>query len=279
MKIATKKLKSEFGMPVYGIGTWHMGGTMMADSSKDAQEVEAIKAALEQRVTHIDTAEMYGNGHAEELVAQAIKGRDRSKLFIVSKVWKTNLSYTDLLKACKASLERLGTDYLDLYLVHAPNPSIPAEETIRALDELKEQGLIKEIGVSNFSVKQLKLAQKLSKNRIVTNQIHYSLAYQDWQDVVDYCQENDVLVTAYRPIERGVLTQGGIAVLDQMSKKYNKTPAQIAINWLIFQDNVVTLAKTSNPKHLRENLEALEFKMEKEDIKKLGKEFPQGLVT
>lgn len=262
-------------MPVFGIGTWYMGGTMVADTSKDDEEVQAIKAALDLGVTHIDTAELYGNGHAEELVAQVVKNKDRSKLFIVSKVWQANLAYEDVLTACRASLDRLQTDYLDLYLIHAPNPAIPPEETMRALDQLKAQGSIKEIGVSNFSVKQLKLAQKLTKNKIVTNQIHYSLAYQDWQDVVSYCQENDILITAYRPVERGVLTEPGIKVLDEMCQKYDKTPAQVAINWLISQDNIVTLAKMSHIEHLEENLRVLGWQMEIEDIERLRREFPE----
>lgn len=261
-------------MPVLGIGTWYMGGGFLPDSSNDEQDIKALKTAIDLGITHIDTAELYGNGHSEELIGKAIKGYDRAKLFITSKVFRDHLKYEDVLKSFNKSLKRLGTSYLDLYLIHAPNEGIQLKETIKALDELKEKGLTREIGVSNFSVDQLKEAQSFTKNRIVINQIHYNLAYQDLQDVVDYCQQNDVFITAYRPVERGVLTRPGIKVLDEMCDKYKKTPAQIALNWLISQDNILTISKTSTVDHLKENLGALNWQMKKNDIEKLRNEFP-----
>jgi diketogulonate reductase-like aldo/keto reductase len=274
VNIPTKKLKNGFVMPVLGIGTWYMGGGFLPDSSNDEQDIKALKTAIDLGITHIDTAELYGNGHSEELIGKAIKGYDRAKLFITSKVFRDHLKYEDVLKSFNKSLKRLGTSYLDLYLIHAPNEGIQLKETIKALDELKEKGLTREIGVSNFSVDQLKEAQSFTKNRIVINQIHYNLAYQDLQDVVDYCQQNDVFITAYRPVERGVLTRPGIKVLDEMCDKYKKTPAQIALNWLISQDNILTISKTSTVDHLKENLGALNWQMKKNDIEKLRNEFP-----
>ena len=275
MNIVSKKLKSGFEMPVFGIGTWQVGGRFETDTSEDKKHIEALRRAIEFGITHIDSAEVYGNGHAEELVAQATKGYDRSKLFLVSKVFTNRLKHDDVLNSCAASLKRLQTDYLDLYLIHAPNPEVPLEETLTALQELKQDGKIRNIGVSNFNIDQTEEAQKLTNNTIVVNQIRYNIAYQEWSDVVGYCQRNDIFITAYRPVERGVLSKTGIPILDEMCKKYGKTPAQIAINWLISQDNVVTIAKMSTINHLKENLGALNWQMEKEDIEKLRNEFPE----
>lgn len=274
MNIPTKSLKSGFTMPVFGIGTWKVGGMLTVDTKNDEQDRKGIRIALELGVTLIDTAELYGAGHAEELVGAAIKGFDRDKLFIVSKVFKGNLSYEEVISACHKSLERLRTDYLDLYLVHAPNPQFPIKETFRALDELKEKGLIREIGVSNFTVEELKEAQSVTKNKIVVNQLHYNLAYQNLQDAVDYCRENDIMVMAYRPIERGALIEKEISVIEEMCKKYGKSRPQIVINWLISQD-IIVISKMSNQSHLMENLKSFDFKMDKEDIERLRVEIPE----
>ncbi|MGC9599585.1 MAG: aldo/keto reductase [Minisyncoccia bacterium] len=275
MGMPVKKLKNGFAMPVFGIGTWYMGGGLEADTRNDEKDIHALRASMDVGITHIDSAELYGRGHAEELVGQAIQGRNRSTLFLVSKVFKEHLKHEDVLASCRASLGRLGTEYLDLYLVHAPNPDIPIRETMKAFDELKEQGLIKNIGVSNFNVEQLEAARAATKNPIVVDQLHYSLAYRTWQDAVEYCEENDILITAYRPVERGVLTTPGVAILDAMCRKYKKTPAQVAIQWLISQDNVVTIAKMSSADHLNENLGALGWNMDIRDVEKLKKEFPE----
>lgn len=274
MNIPTKSLKSGFTMPVFGIGTWKMGGILNADPKNDEQDRKGLRIALELGVTLIDTADLYGAGHAEELIGVAIKGFDRDKLFIVSKVYKDKLAYDNVIKACRASLERLRTDYLDLYLIHAPNPEIPIKDTFKALDELKEQGLIREIGVSNFTIDELKEAQSVTKNKIVVNQLHYNLAYQNLQEAVDYCRTNDIMVMAYRPIERGALIEKEIPAIEDMCKKYGKSRPQIVINWLISQ-GIVTISKMSDPKHLMENLKSLDFTMDKEDIERLRVEIPE----
>lgn len=275
MIIPTKKLKSGFELPVFGIGTFQIGVGLGSNQSQDNEDIKSLISAIDLGITHIDTAEIYSSGHSEDLIGEAIKGKSRSSLFITSKAFKSHLKYQDVLNSCKESLKRLGTDYLDLYLIHVPNPEIPLEGTIRAFDELVKQGLVKNIGVSNFNVAQLKEAQRLSKNKIVTNQIHYNLAYRAWQEVVDYCQKEDIFIVAYRPIERGVLTNPGIKILDEICQKYNKTQAQIAINWLISKHNVVTIAKTNNGDHLKENLGALNWEIEASDLEKLSKQFPK----
>jgi len=277
MKIPVKKLQNGFSMPVFGFGTWQIGGdTRRNPVNDDLGQTAALVRAIEAGVTHIDTAERYAAGHAEEIVAEAIKNFDRTKLFIVSKVWPDHLKYKDVLKSAMASLKRLKADYLDIYLIHMPNHAIPITETMKAMDKLKSEGLLKNIGVSNFSVASLQEAQSVSPNKIVVNQVHYNLIYREPErsGLLSFCQKNDIFLEAWRPVEKGMLAGGGIHLLDTLCRKYNKSPAQIAINWLIFQKNVVTLAKMVNEKHLAENLGSFDWEMEKEDIEKLRQDFP-----
>lgn len=277
MTIPTKKLKSGFEMPVYGLGTWQMGGRETHDANNDDQaDIQAIKNAIDLGITHIDTAESYADGYAEILIGKAIKGYNRDKLFIVSKAHVEHLGYDDLIKAAKASIERLGTTYLNLYLAHRYNPDIPVKETMRAMDTLMEAGLINNIGVSNFNVDELAEAQSYIKHKIVANQLHFNLKYREAErkGLLKYCQENDVMLIAWRPLQKGVLLQNDENIVIELAKKYHKTTAQIAINWLTSQDNVVTLSKTRDIEHLKENLGAVDWKMDKEDIEKLRNNFP-----
>lgn len=280
MKIPLKKLKNGFEMPVFGFGTWRIGGNKIRNPDNDDEgDVKAIKTAIEKGMTHIDTAPGYAEGHAEELVGEAIKDFKRSKLFITTKVSPSYLKYKDIFISAKESLKRLKTDYIDLYLIHAPNPEIPIKETMKAFDELKKNGMIKNIGVSNFNIKRFEEAQSVTKNKIVAIQNHYNLIVRESETkgVVNYCQKNDVIFIAWRPIEKGLLNENGNTLMQEMCRKYNKTPIQIALNWLISQPNIVTISKTNNVKHLEENLEALGWEMKKEDIEKLNKNYPNKL--
>lgn len=274
--IPNKSLASGFSMPTFGFGTWRVGGAMEADTSHDMDDVEAIRRAIAAGVTHIDTAELYGNGHAEELVAQATGNVPRGELFLVSKVMAHHLHYDDLLQAAERSLKRLETDYLDLYLIHHPNPSISMEETFRALDQLVSEGKIKYIGVSNFTKERLAEAQSITANKIVVNQVHYSLVCRapEVTGLLAYCQQNDVLLEAWRPVGGGVLAQVDASIMQELMRKYGKTSSQIAINWLISQSNVITLSKMTKREHLDENLAALTWHMESNDIERLRREFP-----
>lgn len=277
MRIPTKKLKNGFEMPVFGLGTWMMGGAMERDpNNDDGADIQAIKNAINAGVVHIDTAEIYSDGHAEELVGEAIKKYDRSKLFLVSKVGRGNQQPDQVRRSLEGSLKRLGTDYLDLYLLHAPSRDTPIEETMKTMDQIKKERLIKNIGVSNFTVKQMKRAQKASSNKIVANQLQLNLMYRETEiaGLLDYCQESDVMFIAWRPLERGILLKEGEKFLKEFSDKYKKTTAQIAINWLISQKNVVTLSKMRDKKHLEEDLGSLGWKLESKDIEKLRKDFP-----
>lgn len=277
MKIPVKTLKNGFSLPVLGLGTWEMGGKTTRDpKNNDAADIAAIQTAIRLGVTHIDTAEMYAQGHTEELVGAAIKDFNRADLCLVTKVYPNHVAYDDVMRVSKRSLERLGTDYIDLYLIHGPSKEVPIEETMQALNELIDKKMVRYIGVSNFSVERLKSAQQHSRYPIVTNQVHYNLQVRECEKkrLLDYCQKNDVLLTAYRPIQKGMLVNNQIPIIDNMCKKYHKTPIQIALSWLVSQKNVVAISKMGNVNHMKENLGSIGWKLNARDIERLRREFP-----
>lgn len=254
---------------------------MSRDTSKDSEGIAAIKNAIELGYTHIDTAEMYGAGHSEELVGLAINDFDRDSLFITTKVLPEHLRYKDVIESAEGSLKRLKTDYIDMYLIHIPNPEIPIRETMQAMDFLVRQDKIGLIGVSNFSCEQLKEAQGYTENKIANNQIEYNLLTRHSgmynvnveSKIIPYCQENDIIITAWAPLARGRLFQEKNKLLEELAAKYNKTLSQIAINWLISKKNVITIPKSTNTEHLKENLGALGWKLSEDDTKRLDEAF------
>lgn len=262
-----------------GLGTWRIGGGMSPDYSADKQAIEAIRYALSLGMNHIDTAEIYGGGHAEELVGEAIKGFRRDEVFITSKVWQTNLRYEDVLKACERSLRRLQTSYIDLYLIHWPNPSIPLSETMRALERLHDEGKIRYIGVSNFSAELVEEARShLSHADVVADQVEYSLYERSIErSLMPYCFKTGVTIIAYSPLGRGMLAREvssgrsrRIRVLRDLAEKYSKTPVQVALNWVIWHEGVVAIPKSIRKDHLEENAGAAGWRLEEKDYKLLS---------
>lgn len=268
-----KTLKCGFSMPILGMGTWQMGGRMERDSrNDDAGQIQALKTGLDLGFNLIDTAESYADGKAEELVGEAIRGYDRGKLFLTSKVWKTHVAYDDVLRAAENSLKRLGTDYLDLYLYHQVNNEVPLKETMRAFDRLVSEKLVRHIGVSNFALERFKRAQACAEHKIVVNQIHYSLSMREPEsELLPWLQENDVMIQAWRPL-RGV---PDCALLNELCAKYGKTKSQIALNWLIMQKNIVTITASSSAGHIQDNLDAAAFEMAPSDVELLTRDFPE----
>jgi diketogulonate reductase-like aldo/keto reductase len=258
---------------VIGIGTWEMGGGISRDTSRDNEAIRAIRKAIELGMTLIDTAEMYAAGHAEELVGEAIKPFPREQLFIVSKVAPHNLHYADVIKAAEKSLERLKTDWLDLYLIHHPNPQVPLKETITAMEKLVERNSVRFIGVSNFDINQMEEARSyLSKNDIVVNQVDYSLLARSIErDVLPYCVRHQITVMAYRPLAGGELSRNKF--LQEIGKRYEKTAAQVALNWLIAKGNVIVIPKSANIKHLEENAGATGWRLSQDDIEHISSHF------
>ncbi|MBM3710324.1 MAG: aldo/keto reductase [Actinobacteria bacterium] len=281
-KIPVKKLKCGFELPVFGFGTWQMGGRETRNyKNDDRADISAIKTAVELGICHIDTAAWYAEGHAEELVGQAIKGFDRSKLVITTKVAPMNLHYDSVLKSAHQSLARLDTDYIDVYVIHNPNPYVDIAETMKAMDFLVSKQLARYIGLSNFNVGQFQKAQESSKNKIVCNHLHYNLKHRGplMDRTIKYCQDNDIMIVAWRPVQKGLFSEKRFEILENLCRKYGKTPNQIAINWLISQDNTVTVSKTRNICHLKENISAAGWEMGKEDIELLMKKFPDIVDT
>ncbi|MGI5914837.1 MAG: aldo/keto reductase [Anaerolineae bacterium] len=260
-----KKFHDGYPVPVLGLGTSRFG----ADLSEKAQDVAAIRKAIELGYTHIDTAEVYGGGESERVIGEAIKGFDRKKLFITSKVGRNHLRYAQVLEAIEGSLERLGTDYLDLYLIHAPDPTVPLDETFRALNELVEQGKTRYIGVSNFNREQMDHAFHLTESILATNQVHYNLMVREPEEngVLTYCQQHDVLLTAYSPVKR----LDGVALEEaaRIARGYSATPHQVALAWLISKPHVITIVQSTDEGHMRENLDALDLELSAEEIRRL----------
>jgi len=254
---------------VLGLGTWRVGGGMSAEHTNDRQEIAGIRAAVELGYTHIDTAEIYGGGHAEELVRLGIQGVARDRLFITSKVWSANLGYGDTLQALEGSLQRLNTTYLDMYLIHWPNERIPLEETFRALNELVARGKVRHLGVSNFDVAQMEQAMALSSTPLVTNQVHYSLLHREPENngVLRFCLDNHILLTAYRPLERGEVLAH--PVVREIAVEHGATPAQVALRWLIDKAGVIAIAKAVSRSHLEDNLASLALQLSEVDVARL----------
>jgi len=263
-----------------GLGTWLIGGGSSPDYSMDMEAIEAIRYAIELGMTHIDTAEMYGGGHAEELVGEAIKSFKRDEIFIASKVWHTNLRYDDVLRACERSLRRIQTSYIDLYYIHWPSDVIPLSETMKAMERLYKDGKIRYIGLSNFSPTQIEEARSyLSTTDVVAIQAEYSLYNRKIEgDVIPYCFRNNLTVVAYSPLARGALLadlrkpmERRVKLLMELAEKYSKTPVQIALNWVIWHDQVIAIPKALQRQHLEENAGAAGWKLTKEDYDLISK--------
>ncbi len=258
-------------IPKIGFGTWSIGGGMSPDPSKDERSLRALRSALETGYTHFDTAEMYASGHSEELIGQAVReaGVLREELFITSKVSASHLRYDDVMHACENSLHNLEMDYLDLYLIHWPSGSIPLNETFRALNQLVREGRVRNLGVSNFDVRLLKQAQAESESPILTDQVPYSLADRSYvrNGVLEYCQENDILLTAYSPVKEGRLRVS--TKVQAIADAHDATPYQIALAWLVSQPRVITIPLSFNPEHIAENFAAANIELTADEIGQL----------
>ncbi|ALM74194.1 2,5-diketo-D-gluconic acid reductase [Thermococcus barophilus] len=252
-----------------GMGTWGIGGRERADYSRDKESVEALRYGLDLGINLIDTAEFYGAGHSEEIVGNAIKEYERDSIFIISKVWPTNFGYEKAKKAARNSAKRLGT-YIDLYLLHWPIDDFERiKETLWALEDLVDEGIIRYIGVSNFDLELLKRSQEvMRKHEIVANQVKYSLMDRrvERTGLLEYMKKENIALIAYTPLEKGQLARN--PCLAKIGEKYSKTAAQVALNYLIWHENVIAIPKTSNKEHLKENFGAMGWRLSKEDLKR-----------
>jgi diketogulonate reductase-like aldo/keto reductase len=255
-------------VPAFGQGTWHMG----EDRRRAADETAALRFGIELGLTLIDTAEMYGNGRAEEIAAEAMGG-ERDRLFIVSKVLPYNASQKGVVEACERSLKRLKTDRIDLYLLHWRG-SVPLAETLAGFARLQRDGKIRHHGVSNFDLNDMKEWVGLAGGEsVAANQILYNLSRRGPEfELIPWCRERRVAIMAYTPLEQGrMLHHKG---LGEVAARHGATPAQVALAWLLRQDGMIVIPKATQAEHVRENRAALDLRLTADDLAVLDRAFP-----
>ncbi|MBE1490982.1 aldo/keto reductase [Plantactinospora soyae] len=261
------ELPSGQTMPVLGQGTWYLGER----PARRRDELAALRAGLDLGMTMVDTAEMYGDGASEELVGEAVIGR-RADVFLVDKVLPSNASRRGTVQACRRSLQRLGVDHIDLYLLHWRGTH-PLDETVEAFAELVGAGDIGQWGVSNFDVSDMAELLEAGGNSCATNQILYNLTRRGPEyDLLPWLREHRIPVMAYSPIEQGRLL--GHPQVAEVAARHGATPAQVALAWLLRQEMVVAIPRSSKPEHTRENADARNLYLAEEDVAALDTAFP-----
>jgi diketogulonate reductase-like aldo/keto reductase len=274
MKMKTVTLSDGEHVPVLGQGTWRMGEKKKAHND----EVAALRLGIELGMTLIDTAEMYGEGGAEKVVADAIEGQ-RDRVFVVTKVYPHNASRTELPKACERSLKRLRIDTIDLYLLHWRERNMRLEETVEAFEQLRGAGKIKRWGVSNFDVDDMNELWSIENGTNCTaNQVLYNLENREIESgllslIIDHRSLFTCVVMAYSPVGhgRGLLEN---VTLKNVAKRHDRTTSQIALAWVLRQPGVIAIPKASNETHVRDNARSIEIKLTAEDLADLDRDFP-----
>lgn len=249
----TVVLSSGDELPMIGVGTWDIGG----DTVK-----ESVRAGLDAGYRHIDTAEGYNN---EVQIGEVIEDYERDDIFLTSKVLPKHLGYESVIESCEASLNRLSTDYLDLYLIHWPNPAISLRETMSAMATVHNRGWVRNVGVSNFSAYQLSCAQHVASVPIAVNQMEFHPLFQR-SDLVDYCRDTDTVIEAAAPLGRTEVFDH--PVVQDVAEKYDKSAPQVILKWEV-ERNIVALPKSSTPNHVRSNIKLFDWEIEDTDLKRL----------
>jgi len=261
-------LRNRTRVSAIGLGTWHMG----EDVRQRAQEVRALQTGIDLGATLIDTAEMYASGRAEEVVGAAIKGR-RDSVYLVSKVLPQNATRAGSVKACEASLKRLKTDRIDLYLLHWRG-GVAFAETLAGFDDLLKAGKIGGFGVSNLDLKDM--AEWLSLNqgdKTLVNQVMYSIGERGIDfDLLPWSLERRIALMAYCPLSQGALPAS--QVLARIAKRHNATPAQVMLAWVLRHEHVIAIPKSARPERVRENVAAADLVLSAEDLMDLDRDFP-----
>lgn len=263
-------------LPVIGQGTWNLpeSGTKL----KEAQR--AIRRGIELGMTHIDTAEMYGAGRVEELLGETIRDLPRDQLFITTKVLPSNATYSGTLRAAERSLQRLGLEYVDLFLLHWPG-SHPLEATMRAFDELVKAGKARFVGVSNFEAREMiEAASYLRGARIVCNQVLYHLCERGVEhEVLPEARRSGIAIVGYTPFGRGAYLRGSAPrreLLERIARKHQATAAQVALAFLTRDPALFTIPKAARVEHVEENARAGELELDKQDVVQIDAAFPRA---
>ena len=267
MPIRRVQLPSGEAVPALGQGTWKMGES----ASRRADEIKALRLGLDLGMRLIDTAEMYADGGAEELVGEAVAGR-RDEVFLVSKVWPHNASRSGAVAACERSLKRLRTDRIDLYLLHWPSTH-PLSETIAAFEAVRRDGKVRYWGVSNFDVDDMEKTLAGGGEAVAANQVLYNLTRRGVEfDLFPWLAERHVPVMAYSPVEQGRLARN--AALERIATAHNATAAQIAIAFTLLRPDVISIPKATSLEHVRENAVAADIVLSESDREVLDAAFP-----
>jgi diketogulonate reductase-like aldo/keto reductase len=261
---------SRIGMGTFYDSLYILAAIVLRHKSRRTVKITALRKGLELGINLIDSAEIY---QTEDIVGEAIKGHDRERLFIATKLFWNHHGYNEVLKAAENSLKRLKCSYIDLYQVHQPNPRVPIEETLRAMEKLVQTGKVRYLGVSNFSLQQMKDAEDaLSENRLASNQVEYNLVTRRIEnDLLPYCQQKNIVILPYRPIAHGALADPNrklATVMAEISQKHGGvTPAQIALNWLMSKSNMIfPIPRASRPERVVENVGSVGWKLDAEEI-------------
>ena len=264
------KLPGGENVPALGQGTWKMA----EDARKRNDEIAALRLGLDLGMTLVDTAEMYGSGASEELVGEAIRGR-REEVFLVSKVLPSNASRKGTVTACERSLRRLGTDRLDLYLLHWRGRFALAE-TLEGFNDLVKAGKIRRWGVSNFDVADMQELVKLpGGDKVAANQVLYNLTRRGIEfDLLPWQEKRNIPVMAYSPVEQGNLASADQPGLQSVAGRHGATPAQVALAWALRRPNIIAIPKAGTTGHVRENFAALELNLTGQDFAELDRAFP-----
>ncbi|WP_027406500.1 aldo/keto reductase [Anaerovibrio sp. RM50] len=272
------QLKNGVSVPSLGIGTWMIGD----EPEKETKEIEAILTGIRAGMTLIDTAEMYGDGRSETLVGKAVKeyfkeGR-REELFVVSKVLPWNAGRDNMRTSCVKSLERLGLDYLDMYLYHWIG-NVPLTEVVEGLNALQDEGLVRSWGVSNFDTKDMEKLLKIpGGERCLVNQVLYHLGSRGIEyDLIDYMKDHDIALMSYCPLAQGGRISRGLRenpVVGDIARAHDATPTQVLLAWNIRNGHTIAIPKSSSAVHIKENAASVNLQLTSEDMKALDEAFP-----
>lgn len=257
-------VSSRYGdMPALGFGTWQLKG-------QDC--INAVPVAIETGYRHVDTAQVYGN-EAEVGKGLEASGIDREEVFLTTKIWRDNLSASEVKESMENSLNKLRTQYVDLLLIHWPSDSVPLAETLGAMSELVDQGAVRHVGVSNFTNRHLTRAKEVCDRPIFCNQVEYH-PYLDQSAVLSWCRNNDAFMVAYSPLARADVFSDD--TLQAIGEKYGKNAGQVCLRWHLQQPDVSAIPKSSNPDHIRSNFDIFDFQLSEEDMERINRKRGDG---
>jgi diketogulonate reductase-like aldo/keto reductase len=275
-------MKTKSGKPLFpiGIGTWNIGGRFNPDTptakykgaepsyDNEENELEALRYSVLKGQNNFDCAELYGAFHTDEVVGKAIAGFERADLYIADKLWKTSVGKGLVRPTVEKMLKKLGTNYLDMLYIHAPWAEVSWQEAIPQIDQLIDEGIVREFGVSNFTVADMREVQKVAKHPIAVNQMNYNVLYKDEvnEEFLKFCRENNVQIIAYQPVKRQEVLEN--TVIQDIAEAHKVSPAQVALAWLLSK-GALPIPKATNKKHIDENVASVEMVLSEDDLAKL----------